>query len=352
MVTTKDIAKVVGVSHTTVSRALNDHFHTSDKMKRKVRKVAKQLGYVPNAIAKGLNQKRTQTLGLVFPYSLTDPFLARVYHGIEEETLKSGYNMFICRTNDDQKREQLQLNQLQEKRVDGVIMVPASGNFIDDSALRETVASFRQLEIPVVFIDKYLFDLDVNYVVPDYERNAYELTTYLIDLGHRRIGFLGGYDCSSTREKQRGYRRALENAGVAYEEGLVKNADLKSDMPSKKWADCVIHDLLADDGLTAVLVNIQQHTQMVLQAWHNQPGAGKLDVADFASLADEDRFLLPTATAMMDLEEMGRVAAEIIMKYQKGGERTKRQGVVLPSELIFRKAVSGCAASRGNQERS
>ena len=336
MVTSKDIATILGVSQPTVSRALNDHFHTSDEMKRKVRKVAKELGYVPNAVARGLSQKKTKMLGLVFPYSLSDPFLARVYHGIEEETLENGYNTFICRTNDDQKREQLQLDQLKEKRVDGVIMVPASGNFIDDSALRESVASFRQLGIPVVFIDKHLFDLDVDYVVPDYERDAYELTTYLIGLGHRRIAFLGGYDYSSIREKQRGYRRALENAGVACEEELVRKADVVSDVNASEWQDHVIRDFLADDSFTAMLVNSQQDAQKILQAGHSQSKARKLDIADFASSADAERFLLPTATARMALEEMGRMAAEIIMKYQKRGERTKRQEIVLPSELIFR----------------
>ncbi|MDY6914349.1 MAG: LacI family DNA-binding transcriptional regulator [Planctomycetota bacterium] len=336
MVTMKTIATVLGVSDSTVSRALNDHFSIGGETKRKVRKVAKELGYVPNAVARGLNQKRTKTLGLVFPYSLSDPFLARVYHGIEDETLKSGYNQFVCQTGDNQEREQLHLDQLMEKRADGVIVVPASSNYVDDSSLCESVASLRQLGIPIVFIDKYLPDMDVDYVIADYERLAYELVKHLIGLGHRRIGFVGGYDCTSMRDGQRGYRRALADAGIVCEQRFVKNAVL-SDSPGGWRADGAVRELAEEDGVTALLLASHKQALELLPAEH--AGIERRDVVEFASLSGPGRFWLRAATARMALEEMGRMAAEIIMKYQQGGERTRRQEVVLPSELIFRKAA-------------
>ena len=120
-VSIKDIAKAAGVSHSTVSRALADSSLVAEETKRRIRRLAKEMGYSPSAIARGLVTKRTYTVGLVVT-TIADPFVSEVVRGIEETALDNGYSVILCDSNAEPQREITAVRTLREKRVDGIIV--------------------------------------------------------------------------------------------------------------------------------------------------------------------------------------------------------------------------------------
>ena len=123
--TIKDIAKTAEISYSSVSRALNGLKGVSEETRQKVKKIAEEMEYTPNAVARGLVQKQTGTLGLILP-DITNPFYPEIARGVEERASLAGYNTFLCNTNYDLSKEESYLLNLLEKRVDGIILAPVS----------------------------------------------------------------------------------------------------------------------------------------------------------------------------------------------------------------------------------
>lgn len=123
IVTIRDIAEIVGVSHSTVSRALRDHPRISQETKEKIRRVARELNYHPNASAISLSSKRMQSIGLVIP-DVRDAFYGEIIAGVDEVTYKAGYNLVLYLTHAERSRELAALEQINQRRVDGVVDGP------------------------------------------------------------------------------------------------------------------------------------------------------------------------------------------------------------------------------------
>ncbi|MGB3842503.1 MAG: LacI family DNA-binding transcriptional regulator, partial [Bacillota bacterium] len=117
--TIKDVARKAGVSYATVSRALNDHPEISEETKKRIVKIALEMGYRPNAIAQGLVKTETKTIGLIIP-DITNPFFPEVAHGIEDAAVEAGYTVFLCNTNWNPEREERYFDDLIRKQVDGL----------------------------------------------------------------------------------------------------------------------------------------------------------------------------------------------------------------------------------------
>ena len=129
--TIKDIAKIAGVSYATVSRALNDKYGVNPITRDEILRIAEELNYSPNAIARGLVKKQTHTVGLIIP-DITNPFFPEVARGAEDLLEREGYSVFLCNSNWEKTRENKYINLLIEKRVDGLIIAP-SASVVSDS---------------------------------------------------------------------------------------------------------------------------------------------------------------------------------------------------------------------------
>jgi len=218
----KDIAEKVGVSITTVSRALNNKEDIHPQTKKKILEIAENMGYMPNAVARSLKLKETKTVGVVIT-DISDPFFAPIVRGIEKTAQQEGYNVILCDTDENYQVEEKALKTLMERRVDGFLIIPAQSDFQD-------IVELKRRRLPFVLLARHFnFELlDTHYVSTDDIEGAFSATAYLIKKEHRRILFINGPDyISSAKERLAGYKRAFLEAGVKVDESLIRKGAIK-----------------------------------------------------------------------------------------------------------------------------
>lgn len=217
-VTVKDVAKAAGVSTSTVSRVINDDSRISCETKAKVMNCIKELDYKINNIARSLKTNKTHTIGFISPEIPNDFFMC-IAKGVEDEFRKQGYSIIICNSNESIDEEEDRIKLLCEKCVDGIIIIPATGQ-------GEHYRHLRDMNMPVVLVDRLVDNFDADAVLVDNINGSYMAVEYLINHGHRRIGFIGGdMRISSARERYEGYKRALKDYCIPVEEEIIKFGD-------------------------------------------------------------------------------------------------------------------------------
>lgn len=209
MVTIKDISKACGVSPATVSKALNGYDDISEETIRLVKQTARELNYTPNAAARLLKTSISHNIGVLFVdetmSGLTHEYFSYILNSVKEEAERNGYDItFISQTLG--KRKMSFLQHCLYRNCDGVVI--ASVNF-DSPAVHELISS----KVPVITID-YAFD-NISSVLSDNVEGAYELTSYLLDKGHRRIAFIHGEQTSVTSKRLVGFNKALRERGIS-----------------------------------------------------------------------------------------------------------------------------------------
>lgn len=213
--TIKDVAKAADVSVATVSRVLHNLAGYSEKTKQKVMQAVEELGYQPNAIARGLINKRTQTIGVLFP-NVSSSFSSDILHGIEEVAHEKGFSVIVCNTAEDGKRTLKYLQVLREKQVDGIV-------FTSEVLKDEYYQAIKEMRVPVVLVNTMSQKYMIPYVKVDDRQAAYQATDYLIQKGHRKIAMIGGTprDQIAGIPRMDGYRQALNDNGIEYVESRV-----------------------------------------------------------------------------------------------------------------------------------
>jgi LacI family transcriptional regulator len=226
-VTMKDVAEHCGVSLSTVSLVLSGDQRIPPATTQRVLEVVKALGYRPNVIARNLAKQRSKTLGVVLPdlgAVVDQSFFGEALKGVYAETSRQGYRLLLEIATPQFLSRRFYLRLLKENSVDGLIYLGAT---LKDDHLREV----EPYHFPFLFIGGYLDDARISYVAIDNEAGSYMAVKHLIDLGHRRIGHAAGpVIFSSARDRIRGYRRALEEAGIAFDPALVVDGHYRADV--------------------------------------------------------------------------------------------------------------------------
>jgi len=210
-ITIKDIARKANVSHTTVSRALNDKSRIKSETKQKILLIVKELNYRPDFIARSLVMKRTRTLGLVIT-TISNPFYTELSQGIESTAIRLGYNIILCSTNYDLSTEKKYIDMLRSKGVDGIIFTSAH---ISDP----NIVGLAEDGFPMVLVNRKTHHPTVknkvDYVGVDNLRGGFLAVEHLVKLGHERIGVIGGSSESSVGfERLEGGKKALAAYGL------------------------------------------------------------------------------------------------------------------------------------------
>jgi DNA-binding LacI/PurR family transcriptional regulator len=208
-VSIKDIARAAGVSHPTVSRALSDSPLISEETKARVQRLAQEMGYSPNALARGLVTRQTYSVGVVVT-TIADPFVAEIVQGIEVTAHDHGYTVILCNSESVPEREIASVEMLRSKRVDGVIVTASRVGAL-------YLEYLEQIGGPIVLINnhneesgRYTFSVTV-----DNRHGGRLATEHLVQLGHRRIAYVAGpANHSSDLDRLAGYRQALVEGGI------------------------------------------------------------------------------------------------------------------------------------------
>jgi LacI family transcriptional regulator len=206
----------------TVSRALNGHSDVNVRTRRAIQRVVKKLGYEPNWAARSLRWQQTRTIGYVIP-NLVNGFFGEIGNSITRYFNSRGYNTIICFSSNDHETEVASLRSLAAKNIDGIILAPV-GN--DGSSLRKVGPL---AEVPIVLIDNMFHDVDLSCILHDNEHDTRLLVNHLVEHGHSAIACVTGpLEETSAAERLRGYRQALDEAGISQRESLVRVTDWES----------------------------------------------------------------------------------------------------------------------------
>lgn len=220
-VTIKDVANLAGVSLATASRALSGHGYVSPEARQRVQQAAHELHFKPDGSARSLKLKRTNTVGLMIA-DIANPFYSQLADGVLDCAKRLGYHVILCATDEDPAMEREYLEVLMERRVDGILAVPTGHNL---KLWREAA----DLGTRLVLVDREIPDItDLDVVLVDNATGARSAITYLLELGHRRIGIISGPTTTTTgKDRLQGYYDALRAAEVPVEDRLVQLGSFK-----------------------------------------------------------------------------------------------------------------------------
>lgn len=217
-VTIKDIAKALGVSTSTVSRALRDSHEISPETKELVLECAKKLNYMPNPIALSLKERRSRSIGVVV-CEIANSFFSQVINGIESIAYDRGYNVIIAQSNESVEREIMDLHYLSSRSVDGLI-ISLSTETNDISHLLD----LHNKGLPIVLFDRVSDEIKTHSVVIDNYKAVYEATEHLLQKGYKRIAAIANSEfLSITNERLSGYKEALQTYGQKFNKSYVKH---------------------------------------------------------------------------------------------------------------------------------
>jgi LacI family transcriptional regulator len=216
VVTIKDISKEAGVSIASVSKVMNgDYGNVSEDTKNKILRIAKEMNYRPNRLARGLVINRTNIIGLIVP-DIANPYFAELAKGIEHKADGYGYKLILCNTDEDLKKEESYINVLLEYNVDGVLI---TGN---ENHVSNGILEMQSCNIPLVSIDRDLGEEAYSVYVGNLE-GSYIATEHLIKNGHKNIAFIGGEGVPGSRNiRLEGYLKALEEYNIPVNRDLIK----------------------------------------------------------------------------------------------------------------------------------
>ncbi len=327
-VTIKDIAKAAGVSHTTVSRALRGSPVISAATKQRIQQLAKQMGYVPSAVAQSLHSQRTRTIGMVVT-TIGDPFVAQIVEGAERVAQAAGYSVFLASSHQNPDQEMAVVETFHRRRVDAIIVTSSRVGSLYSSQL-------DQIEIPIVLINnqeegEYLYSVGVDDV-----KGAQLVVEHLLTLGHHRIGYVGAVDRpKSNRRRLTGYQLALARHHLRPNPELILAPPGEGDIERGKAA---LEGLLAA-GATAVFCYNDMTALGLLNACriHRLAVPRQLSLAGFDDI-DLASYVTPALTTMRQPRvELGACAAAMVLDLLEGRQV---QDQVLEGELVIRESTA------------
>ncbi|WP_394681161.1 LacI family DNA-binding transcriptional regulator [uncultured Comamonas sp.] len=203
----KDVARLAGVSVTTVSHVLNNTRSVLPATQERVLEAVQTLGYVPSAVARSLKTQATHTIGMLVPDN-SNPYFAELVRAVEDACFAAGYALLLCNTDNDAGRQQVYLDVLSQKRVDGLIVASTS----DDALMSQHLV---QTALPMVLIDRAIAGLERPCVQTDHVQGGMLATQHLMALGRKRIACVAGpQDLQSSEQRVQGWRQALQLVGL------------------------------------------------------------------------------------------------------------------------------------------
>ncbi|MBX9984369.1 LacI family transcriptional regulator [Priestia sp. Y58] len=334
MTTIKDIARVAGVSVTTVSRALNGYSDVNEKTRQKIAAVARELNYSPNTLARGLVMQKSKTIGLLVSgisrESVKDNFTFEVLCGVNERASTLGYDLILFNTNTMMQREKTYTQLCRERRVDGAII---QGIKKEDPYLKEVVES----DIPCVLVDIPVHSNSVGYVTTDNALGAKKAVEHLASLGHKHIGMINGHeDAFVSQERLNGYTEALKECGLSFRPEWVVSGNFE-----EKKAEKAAQELInRHKEVTAIFC---ASDLMALGALKACKELG-LHVPKEMSIVGYDNIVLASysspnlTTVGQEVYQIGYEAADLLIEMLEGKETNMKR--YLDTKLIIRESTA------------
>jgi LacI family transcriptional regulator len=330
----RDLAKVLGLSITTVSRVLNGKskmYRISAATQQRVVQAAKEYNYVPNKLARGLKLSKTDTLGLIIP-DISNPFFADIAQSIEKEARSKGYSLILCDSREDHHVEKELVELLISHKVEGIIIAPIGTDY------KHIIQTYNS-GMPIVVVDRCFPEIGLPFITSDNYQGGIDAVNYLISMGHRKIACIQGIPKSRpTVERVRGYNEAFRNNGIPMDDSLIVGDDYSTENGYKQ---------------TRILFSMEDPPTAIF-ALSNLIGLGVIKAIDEMGLKIPDNISLisfdeqpysaflgtPMTTIDQKKSEMGQLAVDILLKYITNQEYWKKiVHMTLKTNLIVRDSV-------------
>lgn len=325
-----DIAKEAGVSIATVSKVINGKGRISAETRSAVNAIMERFDFQPSVIASALTGKKTFTLGLLVP-DVSNPFFAEIARAIEDQGHQLGYSVVMCNTDNKDEKVERYISLLLQKKVDGIIIATGIEK-------KEILEQLLAKNLPIVLIAREMPLVSVETVVVDDYAGGCLAANHLLELGHTKIAILAeNQKVSSSRERMRGFRQTMADAGISFDENWLKICDYKVEDGKKNTLELLqnvnlpsaifaCNDLLAVGALQAAKqLKIEIPTELSIISFDN---------TILASVTN------PTLTTIAQpMEQMGKLAVDLIVEHIKGDKHAK-QRIVFRPELIIRESTA------------
>ncbi|HDK26079.1 MAG TPA: LacI family transcriptional regulator [Candidatus Atribacteria bacterium] len=325
-ITLKMVAERAGVSVNTASRAINNKSDINEETKKRILKVAQELGYVQNATAVALRTKKTRTLGVVIADN-RNPFYAEVLNGMEMAAKEKNYHIILVNTQRDYKKEEEAINLLLAKRVDGLLITPVQDR--DDD-----IKNLIDANIPFVVVGRDFENIEVDAVYNDEVKGGFLATEYLIKKGHKRIALIDGFLYKSpAKGRLEGYKRALNKYKIPSDDSLISVGDINIEDGYERTKQMLEKNL----DFTAIFVYNDMMAFGAMQAIKEKSlgipediGLVSYDDIPFSSLISP-----PLTTIRLKKQDLGVESLKLLLS-RINGIRKKVKKVMLNVELIVR----------------
>ncbi len=321
--TIKDVAKMAGVSISTVSRVINNSKPVSPEIRKKVLDVINEVGYKPNEIARTLVTKKSFLIGVIVT-DLGDSYIAEMVRGIEEVGKMYDYDILLCSTYGDKEAEIKYMQLLNRKQVEGIIL-------ISDILNQEIKEQMNEYKIPFVYLNRYFYEEDYPTVSIDDIEAAYEMTNYLIKLGHRDIAYVSNNENDHSLEslKVEGYRRAIvEN------EECTENLYFTEGRSIDNGYEIAREIISFNEDITAIFCGHDELAIGVLNYLYdnNIKVPQQVSVAGYGDVKIASIFRPRLTTIKEPFYDIGAVAIRRIIKELKG-EKIDMNNIILPFQI-------------------
>jgi len=326
-ITLKMVAEKAGVSVNTASRAINNKPDINEETKKRILKVAQELGYVRNATAVALRTRRTRTIGVVIADN-RNPFYAEVLNGVEEAAREKNYHIILANTQRDYRKEEEAINLLLAKRVDGLLITPVQDR--DDD-----IKNLIDANIPFVVVGRDFENIEVDAVYNDEVKGGFLATDYLIKKGHKRIALIDGFLYKSpAKGRLEGYKKALNKYKIPLDESLISVGDINIEDGYERTKQMLEKNL----DFTAIFAYNDMMAFGVMQAIKKKGlripediGLVGYDDIPFSSL------ISPALTTIrLKKQELGIESVKLLLSHINGN-RKKAKKIILDLDIIARK---------------
>lgn len=330
----KDIANLAKVSEATASLALNGSPLVKDATREKVLAIAKENGYLPNAMAKGLAKNKSNTIGLIVP-DVEDAYYSRLVRFVDEYVKAKGYNLILAISNDNAEQEKSTVRNFIMERAEGIIIAPVNEVNPDATYLKD----LKKHKIPHIFVSSYYPSVEAPFVMVDLEEGSYQLTKHLLDSGHKDIYFLVGPEQEVLSSKFRidGYKRAYRELGIKVKDQFIigcKRYDYES---AYKMTEEILETTKSIDAIISINDTMALGTINALKA------NGKSIPEDISVAGYDDMFFsrisaVPITTVKQDIAEISSQAVDILFNKINNKEILNDQIFIAP-KLIIREST-------------
>lgn len=302
-----EIARIAGVSRTTVSRVLNNSAQVKPETAGRIKEVIDQLGYQPSELARGLRINETKTVGVIVS-NVLNPFFTAVVRGVEDVASQSNYNIILCNTDEDHGKESQYIRTLTSKHVDGLIIASTGGR-----------QDYRAMTMgkPIVFIDRKPLGCDGQYdtVLVNNREGSRSAVEYMLSEGYRRIGIVSGpIDSLTGRERLEGYEQALREKGVEIDNKIIKIGDFLGHASFEHTLE------LLDSGCDAIYSanNIILHGVMKAMNWRGVRYPEDMGLLSFDDLEWMEYCPVPITAVNQPTYEIGALAMRRLLQWISG----------------------------------